>query len=285
MRYADTFQRHIQTLSMALLAMLALMVSPAAMAQETSGEQVERVKPTKEQKRLNDAAVRAIIERDYARAVALLEESLLIGELNVTYYNLASAYEGLGECRKAKRALEALEEAPQARQPPPKRLRAKVEQLQDTLPQECPGPASEVDTTLPPSGPGPDSGRTGQSQIEPPGPPVAAYALFATSFALAGTSIAFHISARSNRQEIQDAVGSDDVVNGLTYPEAQDLEAQANTFDTVAVGTLAASGVALGTGLVLLLTRDTGEQTSARIEAPGVFVTGNTAGLTLRGKF
>jgi hypothetical protein len=38
-------------------------------------------------------AARTIINEDYPRAIALLEESLIRGELNITYVNLGRAYQ------------------------------------------------------------------------------------------------------------------------------------------------------------------------------------------------
>jgi tetratricopeptide (TPR) repeat protein len=267
-----------------LAALVALLIS-ASLFLPASGlaQNAKTVEPSQEQTDLNDQAVRSIIERDYARAVALLEESLLIGELNVTYYNLAQAYEGLGECRKAKKALDAAEKAPIVDVPSPERVREKMRALRDELPETCPTPAGASDTTLPPSG----SRNSGEAppRTEPPRPPIASYALFATSFALVGTGVAFHVSAVQNRNQIRDATGPDGEVTGLRYPEAQELESNANTFDNVAVGAFAAAGVAAGAGLVLLLTRDSPERAGAQLDGPAITIGHNFAGIQLRGRF
>lgn len=75
--------------------------------------------PTPEQQNLNDQAVQALTEENYAKAISYLEEALYIGGLNVSYLNLGRAYQRLGNCRKAKEALRKVPEAPRVEKPAP----------------------------------------------------------------------------------------------------------------------------------------------------------------------
>jgi tetratricopeptide (TPR) repeat protein len=243
------------------------------------GQNGEDLSPTEEQQELNDEAVRAIIERDYAKAVALLEEALLIGELNVTYYNLATAYEGLDECRKAKKALDAAESAPEVQRPSPERLRAKIEELRTELPDQCPETQIESTSTLPPSSEQPERTYAESSAVLP-------IYLYTTAAVFVGTGTALHLVARGKRQQVRDDLGDDDIASELTFDRASELESQANTFDTIALGAVIAGGIAAATGTYFLLRNEAPEtQTATTGPAPSVFVGQGGLGITLRGSF
>lgn len=92
----------ISTICTLLLALL-LMAPQAGLAQQAKPS--EPVTPSDEQQKINDKGVEHLIEENYARTVAHFEQSLLLGELNVTYLNLGRAYQRLGKCTHAKQAL------------------------------------------------------------------------------------------------------------------------------------------------------------------------------------
>lgn len=262
----------LRLLAAAVLA-ATLVIPGAVFAQGAEGP--PEASPTREQQSLNDEAVRSIIERDYARAVALLEEALLIGELNVTYYNLATAYDGLDQCRKAKQALEAAETAPQVDTPSPERLGAKVAELRAELPEAC--PRADEDIQLPPGGDG-DQTATGSSSSAP-------IYLFAGAAVLAGAGTTMHLLARGDRNEVRDAIDDDGRATGLTYPEAQRLEQRANTLDTVAIGAFAAGGIATAAGLYVLFRDDAAKTRSAPAQGASLQLGADSIVLQIRGSF
>lgn len=52
---------------------------------------------------MNDKAVEAVQNKDYAKAIKLYQASIALGEVNITYLNMARTYHRMGECSKAKR--------------------------------------------------------------------------------------------------------------------------------------------------------------------------------------
>lgn len=97
----------------------------------------EAAKPTDAQLELNDRAVENIIEGNYARAVAQLEEAVLRGEFNILYLNLGRAYQKLGNCGKARSALAKAKTAPAVIEPAPHLVVKKAEQYLVEIESTC----------------------------------------------------------------------------------------------------------------------------------------------------
>ncbi len=254
-------------IAVATLLCLHPAVLPSAFAQEDKEEPERReVSITGEQADLNDEAVRAIIGGDHAKAVALLDESLLSVEANVIYLNLGKAYQGLGNCEKARESFEAALEAPVVESPSPEVVDKKVRASLQELDQECAAPPTEDDA-------GADVAARGdtddQQDIEEPEPaaetPVAAapveesssqniwgMTLVGTGIAVAGGGAAMHLVARSKRSEITDVSSGETVP--MTQREAAEVEDSANLYDTVGLSMAITGGVLAATGTYIWLT-------------------------------
>lgn len=92
------------------------------LADAIEGVEVE-LNPSDDQVKLNQSAVEAILAEDYEKAAGLLEASLELGQLNVTWLNLGRAYQKLGRCDEARKAYLSVVTAP-AVDEPPRRSRA-----------------------------------------------------------------------------------------------------------------------------------------------------------------
>lgn len=93
---------------------------------------------------------------------------------------------------------------------------------------------------------------------------VAGWATLGTGVALGATAAILHVLAEGKRSEVTDPSGRNALgaVTSVTQARAAQLEDEANTFDSVALGAAIAGGAALITGLVLLLLPDGSEQAS-----------------------
>lgn len=226
--------------------------------------------PSKQQLSLNDDAVRAIIKQDYAGAVALLEEARSLGELNVTYLNLGRAYQKLGQCQKARQALDQALEAPPVRQPPPAFVKKKVAQFRTELDEECPKD-DQVDIAEERADTEPQSnveGQAGDDVAEPP--KVEASNAVAWTVTLSGVALmagggAMFALASGERDKIRSQPEpGEGVVTERTMKEAAEIEQRANTYDTLGVAALAGGAVITGVGAYLFVADDT-----ASSDAPG----------------
>ncbi len=52
---------------------------------------------------MNEKAVEAVENKEYEKAIKLYQASIELGEVNITYLNMARTYHRMGECAKAKR--------------------------------------------------------------------------------------------------------------------------------------------------------------------------------------
>ena len=100
-------------------ARLALSGAPA-LAQDNQGELLD---PTEAQYQLNEQALQAHSRKRYKEAVALYKRALKLGELNITYLNLARSYQRLGECVEAELTFRKALSAPAVKDPPPDKVR------------------------------------------------------------------------------------------------------------------------------------------------------------------
>jgi Flp pilus assembly protein TadD len=110
-----------------LRVLAALVCIPATSFAQASGGETAEI--SEAQQTLNDEGVRAMIEGDFAGAVALLERSVRMGEKNVTYLNLGRAYQKLGNCKKARKALVMAKSAPAVKDPTEKEVTDRAEEF------------------------------------------------------------------------------------------------------------------------------------------------------------
>lgn len=103
---AEICKRSVEKETVAFALMCAL-VALAAPAYANSPAKV----PPEEVRDINNRAVRALVEEDYSRAIALFEESLVLEEFNITYLNLGRAYQLAGKCARAKAAYDEVAQA------------------------------------------------------------------------------------------------------------------------------------------------------------------------------
>ncbi|QDG49561.1 hypothetical protein FIV42_02045 [Persicimonas caeni] len=137
---------------------LMLAVSASASAQE-SGDDARPAHneapaaPSDAQLELNDRAVENIVEGNYARAVAQLEEAVLRGEFNILYLNLGRAYQKLGNCEKARAALTKAKDAPAVAEPAPHLVEKKADQYLAEIDASCAEETDALTTSDEPNGP------------------------------------------------------------------------------------------------------------------------------------
>lgn len=271
------------------LALSFFVLTPqAALAQDNAAGERDFADPSAEQLSLNDDAVRAIIQEDYARAVALLEEASALGELNVTYLNLGRAYQMLGKCAKAKEALGNALTAPRVRKPSPAFVKKKVAEYREELPETCPSEkpaetaakpedketadedpskdaAEAKDEAKPDKAVAANKTKEKADQPEPIEPPqveesgsnITGWVLTLSGAAVAAGGGTLFLLAEMERDPIRSQPErGDGVVTDRTMRDAQAAESRANMYDTVGVAALATGTTVAGVGLYLLFSGD-----------------------------
>ncbi|OIP31441.1 MAG: hypothetical protein AUK47_22460 [Deltaproteobacteria bacterium CG2_30_63_29] len=118
-----------QTLPLALVALMGVTLFCSPLRADIS----------KKQKKLNEKAVEQMMNGNYDDAVSLLEQSLAIGELNITYLNLGRAYAKAGRCQEALVAYDRMAVAPRVKSPSPDELYKVLVTYRDDLKLDCPG--------------------------------------------------------------------------------------------------------------------------------------------------
>lgn len=236
-----------------LVSALLATLSASAVAQEAG----EPISPTPRQTELNGEAVEAIIEDEPARAVALLEQARLEGELNIIYLNLGRAYQRLGKCAEAREALAQVSAAPAVADPPAALVDKKAAQYLSELQSEC----ATASAAKPPAEADPAMATRD----------LWGWVGLGAGLAMAGGGLAFHFAAEAERGKILDDSNYTDGINTtVTQREVADVESRANTLDTVAVGMLVAGGLTAGVGAYLLVTEsEESEQQIAVDVLPG----------------
>lgn len=126
---------------------LVMAASSSAWAQEAESAQESvpqsaqatesAARPTDAQLELNDRAVENIVEGNFARAVAQLEEAVLRGEFNILYLNLGRAYQKLGNCDKARAALTKAKNTPAVAEPARDLVAKKADQYLAEIDASC----------------------------------------------------------------------------------------------------------------------------------------------------
>lgn len=92
-----------------------------------------------EQRELNEAAVKAMVDGDYVQAIELLEQANEIGELNITWLNLGRAYAKADRCKDALVAYDRMAVAPRVDKPSAEQLYEILTKYRQELVTECPG--------------------------------------------------------------------------------------------------------------------------------------------------
>jgi len=118
--------------SAALAGVLVWIAAGGAVAQET-------VAPTPEQIQLFSLATEAYNAEEYDKSIELLESALEYGRLNLIYMSLGRAYFRKGLCSQAATAYDQSLAAPQATDPPPQAVKARIEAYIDELETNCLG--------------------------------------------------------------------------------------------------------------------------------------------------
>ena len=252
---------------MTIVSATAFAAPAVAQESEESGAPVDSetfVAPTPEQKQLNDQAVQALTAENYAKAVSFLEEALYIGELNVSYLNLGRAYQKMGECRKARQALEKVEGAPKVEKPPPEFIQKKAAEYLAELPDECPPAESatseesdtaETDTET--SDAEEVDGGAERADVDAPAKwPIGVVA--GGGFVMVGGALALVAASTIRADAENQAAGAPD--NGYTQSEFVAAERRANKLGVAGVATAAVGTLATGIGIYLLVS-DTGQST------------------------
>lgn len=244
--------------SLVLGAVLLGAPEPSIAQENPSGRAV--AEPTDAQTSLNDDGVRAMIEGDYAGAVSLLERSIRLGEINVTYLNLGRAYQKLGRCAKAREALQKAKTSPAVADPPASEVAAVSDQYLAELDKNC-----RVDHE--PAG----DGANKRGQVNDPGSPVddgggtniLGWGMTLSGVALIGGGVALHFIAESDRAVVLDTPEGQRV--GVSQREATKIEEDADRLDTIGLAVGIGGGVAAAVGTYLLLTDDAGDDEGASV--------------------
>lgn len=302
--------------------MIGLVVTAGgAFAQEGAGadEGVEvAAGPSEEQIELNDEAVRAIGDGDYTKAISYLEESLYLGEFNITYLNLGRANQLMGRCEKARAAFDNVFEAPHVEKPPADFVEAKAREYRDELDESCKQEdaaegegapavdqadvrpvqpdreateATEAEPSAQSEQPADVEDSTSPTKLDAPGGQEArvdgganmlGWVATAGGLALIGAGVGLHVHAESLRDDVSPKRAQFDEqgrVTNIKQSQVYENQSSANTFDTVGLSMGIVGGLGAAAGVYLLLTADEDE--------PAVTIGPRTdaAGFMVNGRF
>lgn len=254
--------RGVAALLCVLLTSLAVVAPASAQSGEAESKYSERVR------KLNDEAVRAIINEDYARAISLLEESRSLQESNIVYLNLGRAYQKMGKCEPAREALRQVDTAPKVNDPPSDIINKKAEQFLGELDEQCPTEdepqmAAADEQKADPESTDPESTKPQMADAEPSSwRSTLGWASLGTGLVLIGGGAYFHFDAESRRDGIG---GLEDEPASVSYAEAQNIEQTANTLDTIGLSMAIAGGVAGVMGTYFLVTDAPSESDASQV--------------------
>ncbi len=247
--------------------------------------------PTAEQAQLNDQAVEALVRGKHARAVALLEQYLMTGKSNIAYLNLGRAYQKLGNCQKARQALEAALTAPVVDNPGPELVDQRAHKYLNELDTQCEAgeapaksgaktaaaPAESTSAETTPAETTPQAPPTGAKRTTVATPPADAGAASSSQrtwgwiavgsgAVLAGGALALFLKAHSLEQQVTTYDGG--VNTDVTQVEAQQDQDTVGTLQTVSLSMAIAAGVAAGAGTYLLVGGDDERPSSVAVDVP-----------------
>ncbi len=231
--------------------------------------------------------------------MALLEEYLLTSKSNVAYLNLGRAYQKLGKCQEAKKALESALTAPVVDKPNPKTVHKKAHQFLAELDKSCasssPTKQTAQTTQKPPAKDATHTAtaKSGKDTGKVVAPPAAASAESSTStwgwvavgtgVALAAGATGLHLVANSKADEVTNFNGA--VNMNLTQREANDAQDSVDTLNTVSLSMAVVSAAVVGTGVYLLLGHHEAAPASDGTVAVGVGADGKTGQITWQSHF
>ncbi|MEZ4459953.1 MAG: tetratricopeptide repeat protein [bacterium] len=86
----------------------------------------------------NNEGVRALVEKDYSKAVGSFQSSLRLGEANITWLNLGRTYQKMGRCLDARDAYEKAKTAPPVASPTLDEVEKVRTAYASELPAVCP---------------------------------------------------------------------------------------------------------------------------------------------------
>lgn len=220
----------------------------------------EFVEPTEKQYELNDEALSQMSNGEYAKAASLLQESLHIQPLNITYLNLGRSYQKMDRCEDARAALEKVASAPRVKKPPPELIEQKASEYLAEIGETGCAAALEDEPLGTALGPYQSSNST-----------TVAWASLGAGGALLGVAILFQLRAAGLRDDIRTLEADEDGVTAeTTRAAALDKKRQADTLSTVAVSTGVTGLVFATVGSILLSTRKSDSKSALRLNArPG----------------
>lgn len=270
-----------------LLTSLTLVAFCAhAHAQEEIEEFADN-EPSDDQMRLNKSAVDAIVEEDYERAVKLLESSLEMGELNVTWLNLGRALQKMERCAEAKNAYLSAVSAPAVDTPSPRLVNGKVEQYLEEIEEDCQESKMEVmpeesDETEAASEEekAVSSAEASEAKRPPASTNWAGWATTLSGGAILATGVTFFVLARQEHGVVTDALEATEEgrVGEISRREALDRRERGDLYDTVALSSTIAGAALTGLGIYLLASDDSETQI-------GLGADGHDWSVTLRTRF
>jgi hypothetical protein len=103
----------------------------------SSGAWASAITPTAGQAELNELAFEAARNDDHQRAVELLQASLVLGEINVSYLNLGRSLSRLNNCDGARRAYDRVADAPHVQSPSREEVLAVLDKYRSELDAQC----------------------------------------------------------------------------------------------------------------------------------------------------
>lgn len=225
----------------------------AALAQSSDSDFAE---PTERQLELNNQALSEMNEGGYARAASLLQESLHIGELNVTYLNLGRSYQQMDRCKDAREALQKVASAPKVRSPEPKFVEDKANEYLSEIGESGCATALDDESLGTEIGAAPTNTRT-----------TLGWASLGAGAALMGVGVLFQLQAAGLRDDIRSVeVDENGVTEEFTRATAIDKRNQANTFSTLAVSTGVAGLIFAGVGGYMLSTKPAERRSQVRLK-------------------
>lgn len=300
----------VRTLVAAACVVVGVSTMPVDVYAQEAGDSAgspDEPAPTAEQRKLNDEAVRAIGAKDYTRAISYLEESLYLGELNITYLNLGRAYQLLGRCAKARAAFAKVSEAPKVEKPPAAFVESKARQYQAELDESCTEEdvAPEVEKAEASDGAN-EAVKTSEQAVAPEQPdepeqtsemarPKAvdaggsdAIGWSATigGLVMAGGGVGMHVWAESVRDEVspdQARFDREGRVMNIAQTEVYDSQSRANTLDTIGLSMGIVGGLSTAAGIYLLWSDDADDDDDARSVTIAPHTGG--AGFVVNGRF
>ena len=242
------------------LAVLCLAVVVPSTVLGAPGDDEGFVEPTERQYELNDEALSQMSDGEYAKAASLLQESLHIQPLNITYLNLGRSYQKMDRCKDARAALEKVQSAPRVEKPEPKLIEKKARDYLAEIGES--GCAEVLDDE--PLG-------TALGPYQSSNSSTVAWASLGAGGALLGVAVLFQLRAAGLRDDIRTLEADEDGVTAeTTRAAALDKKRQADTLSTVAVSTGVAGLVFATVGGILLSTRKSDSKSALRFNArPG----------------